>query len=205
MKIKICGIKDLKIAQTAVQAGADMLGLVFAKSKRQIDIATARLIRSNLPKTLLVGVFKNQPLEEILTICEQVGLDIVQLHGDEPPEFLASIKLPVFRSVAVQQDGMCDFAFERWRGVKAFLLDRALNDGSSGGAGKVFDWCKFYRAKSTVPIIVAGGLNPDNVAQAIEALHPYAVDVSGGVEANGEKSSELIEKFIEKVRGMDNA
>lgn len=200
VKIKICGIKSKEIALRAVEYGADMLGLVFAKSRRQVDLPTAYAIRDAVPKAYLVGVFKDQPLEEILRISKACGLDAVQLHGNEAPVYLEKITLPVFRSVSVGQNGLSDFSFERWQGVEAFLLDTALADGSSGGAGTSFDWRNIHRDKIPGKIIVAGGLNQGNVTKAIKLLRPDAVDVSGGVERKGEKSPELIKLFINEIR-----
>lgn len=202
-KIKICGIKTIEIAKYCVANGADMLGLVFAQSKRQIAVAEAVAIRKALPETILVGVFKNQSLEEIALITSLCGLNIVQLHGDESPDFLQEIKMPIWRSVAIDADGAFEFAFDRWRGVEAFLLDTSLADGSSGGAGKPFAWDKIK--KETIPdkFVVAGGLNAENVGKAVNVLAPWAVDVSGGVEINGEKSPELIKQFIDNVRKQE--
>lgn len=206
VKVKICGVKTPQIARLAADYGADMLGLVFAESKRQVLIDKAQEIRKAVPELPLVGVFKDQELETIEKIIEKVGIDVVQLHGDEPVSFLQAIKLPVFRSIAVQTDGQFNFKLESWCGVEAFLFDSALPDGSSGGAGVTFDWRSLKKEDEKAKLIVAGGLNVDNVKTAIERLQPYAVDVSGGVEVNGEKSPELIKQFIEIVkRSNENA
>ena len=200
VKVKICGVKTPEVARLSVDYGADMIGLVFAPSKRQVDISTAQAIRKIVPEVPLVGVFKDQSLSEIQAVIDKVGLDVVQLHGDEPVEFLAAIKLPVFRSIAVKPDGQFNFDRESWRGVEAFLFDSALPDGSSGGAGVAFEWRNLLPEDRKAKLIVAGGLTAANVVKAIEVLQPFAVDVSGGVEVQGEKSPELIKEFIERVK-----
>ena len=197
VKIKICGVRSVSIAQASVAAGADFIGLVFANSKRQVDRQTAQAIRRAVPPAVkLVGVFKDQPLDVVLAIAKDCSLDIVQLHGAEPPEWLASISQPVWRSVAVAADGSYSLSLESWRGVAGFLFDTALVDGTSGGAGQSFCWQGLKVQDLSAPLILAGGLNANNVAEAIRTIQPYAVDVSGGVELAGEKSPELIEKFI---------
>ncbi len=200
VKVKICGIKSLEIAKDTVALGADMLGLVFANSKRKIDIKTAWQIRTALDKTILVGVFKNQPLSEILQTSLECNIDIVQLHGDETPNIIERIKKPIFRSVAVDKTGQMQFPFDSWQKVDAFLFDTALADGSSGGAGETFSWDGLPKIDFANKIIIAGGLNPENVGKAVKLFNPYAVDVSGGVEINGKKSLVLIEKFINSAK-----
>lgn len=200
-KVKICGIKTFEIARAAADYGADFIGLVFADSKRQVDIKSAQIIRKNVLDKRIVGVFKNQTLSEINEVIKLVNIDIVQLHGDENPAILSKITLPVWRSVAVNLDGKTSFDLSSWQGVEAFLFDTALPDGSSGGAGKSFAWQEELSKNIKQKIVLAGGLNVDNVQKAISILKPYAVDVSGGVEINGEKSPELIKIFIQKVKG----
>ncbi|MDR3348724.1 MAG: phosphoribosylanthranilate isomerase [Acidaminococcales bacterium] len=203
-KIKICGAKTPQAAFAAQEAGADFIGVIFADSARRVDVDAARRIREAAGSVLLVGVFKDQPLAFVLSALERCGLDAVQLHGSEPPEWLDEISLPVFRSVAVRADGKFSFPLDRWRKARAFVFDRARADGASGGAGTPFCWRGLELGTLAAKAVVAGGLTPGNVGEAIKALRPCAVDVAGGVEINGEKSPALIQEFIKKAREADS-
>ncbi|MDR2006187.1 MAG: phosphoribosylanthranilate isomerase [Acidaminococcales bacterium] len=202
-KVKICGVKTPHAARAAREAGADFIGLIFAGSARRVDISAACRIREAAGGVPLVGVFKNQPLAFVLAAAARCVLDIVQLHGNEPPEWLDEISLPVFRSVAVGADGKFSFPLDAWAKARAFVFDRARADGTSGGAGQPFCWRGLELGAMAAKAVIAGGLTPGNVGQAIRALHPFAVDVAGGVEIDGEKSPELIREFIKNARGAD--
>ena len=203
-KVKICGVKTPRAARTAQEAGADFIGVIFADSVRKVSIDTAIHIREAAGDVLLAGVFKNQPLSFVMAVAKRCGLDIIQLHGAESPEWLNEIALPVFRSVAVGADGKFSFPLDLWQRASAFVFDRALADGASGGAGRPFCWCGLELGGAAARAIIAGGLTPGNVGEAIRALRPYAVDVAGGVEINGEKSPELIREFIKNARKADD-
>jgi phosphoribosylanthranilate isomerase len=201
-RVKICGVKTPAVAAAAEEAGADFLGVVFAPGRRQVTPEAARLLRvaTKLP---LVGVFRGQDIQDILRIVEYCGLDRVQLHGWEPPGFLYSLPVPCWRSVAVAENGDFSFPFDAWHGTESFVFDTALPGGITGGTGKPFDWAKLSGLSIPGRFILAGGLNAANVGEAIRTCHPYAVDVSGGVEENGEKSPHLIRAFIKKVREVE--
>ncbi|HEX3015836.1 MAG TPA: phosphoribosylanthranilate isomerase [Desulfobacteria bacterium] len=198
-RVKICGIKTLEAAHWAVEAGADALGFVFAPSARQINPERAREIILSLPPFVTkVGVFVNEQryiVEELGTFCK---LDVLQFHGTEPPEYCRRWSYQVIKGFAVGDDWEPS-NLEKYD-VDAFLLDTKV-EGKAGGSGKTFNWAKAEGAKQFgKPIILAGGLNPDNIAAAIEQVHPYAVDVSSGVEQDGEKSRELIYRFTAETR-----
>ncbi|WP_227766803.1 phosphoribosylanthranilate isomerase [Zhaonella formicivorans] len=197
--LKICGIASLEHAQTAVSCGANALGFVFALSKRQITPDLARKICSLLPETVYkVGVFVNCPRDEVKSILTYAGLTALQFHGDEPPEYCAIWRVPVWKGFRIQSGEdllqLQDFA------VDAYLLD-ASSPGSYGGTGKTCDWTLAKMAvQQGYKVILAGGLHPGNVEQAVQVVRPYGVDVSSGVETNGVKDPVLIQQFIKKVR-----
>lgn len=198
-RVKICGIQTLEQAMWAVEAGADALGFIFAPSRRKIHPELAREIILKLPPFVSkVGVFVNEQryvVEELGTFCK---LDVLQFHGQEPPEYFRRWSYQVIKAFSVDNDWEAEELnkFE----ADAYLLDTKV-EGLPGGAGKTFDWQKALAAKEYgKPIILAGGLNPDNVAEAISLVKPYAVDVSSGVEQSGVKDRELIERFMAETR-----
>ncbi|RJS58781.1 phosphoribosylanthranilate isomerase [Bacillus sp. PK3_68] len=201
MKVKICGVQDVKTALYAKQIGTDAIGFVFAKSKRQLSAEQAKGIAAGLGKgPLKVGVFVNEELEKIESIADQASLDVIQLHGDEPPEFAKSLRLPVIKA----------FSFEKGAKLSDMLsypADFILLDSPAGpyrgGNGTSFDWTllekeSFDRSR----LILAGGLNTENVEEAIGTVRPFAVDVSSGVETDGVKDREKIKQFIQTVKGV---
>jgi len=202
VRVKICGITDLKAAMAAVDAGADALGFVFAKSPREIDGEKARSIAVRLPPFVAkVGVFVDAPVEIVKQIIVYCGLDAIQLHGSESPEYCTKVKMAgrkIIKAVSVR-------GYESLRVMKHFPVDAVLADtfvpGRAGGTGKSFDWKYLANNKPSLPLILAGGLTPENVRQAIAELKPYAVDVSSGVETNGVKDANKIRAFIREVKG----
>lgn len=200
MKVKICGITDEKTAFAAVDAGADALGFVFTTSKRKIEIEKARDIIQKLPNRVMkVGVFVNASKAEIERIAAMVGLTHIQLHGDESPEFVRNLSLPVIKAFSVQDEQ----SIER---IREFPCEFVLLDGPKGkyrgGNGLAFDWT--ILAGADLPgkkLILAGGLTSDNVETAIQQIHPYMVDVSSGVETEGKKDLQKVRQFLEKVKG----
>ena len=202
VKIKICGLTDPLEAKAAAEAGANAIGMVFAKSPRKIDPDRAREIIQVLPPMVqTVGVFVNQSPEEIKAVIDYCGLDLVQLHGEETPEtckYLAPrvIKAWRIRTMADIQDLI------PYQGVvRAFLLD-AWSPKAHGGTGETFDWSIAIEAKNVLsrPVILAGGLNPENVAQAVKQVRPWGVDVSSGVEtAPGKKDLHMVADFIRRA------
>lgn len=200
MRVKICGITNLDDALCAVGNGADALGFNFyKKSPRYVAPGKAGEIIADLPPFVTpVGVFVNASEVHIDVVVKLAGLRAIQLHGDEPPEACLGHSVPVIRVLRVGQD----FDAETMPSylVDTFLLDTAKT-GSYGGTGKTFDWSRAKEAKAFGRIILAGGLNPDNVAEAIDEVAPYAVDTSSGVEIEpGKKDHEKVRKFLEVAK-----
>jgi phosphoribosylanthranilate isomerase len=200
MKVKICGITDIKTALAAVECGADAIGFVFAESKRKITEDMAKSIISQLPENILkVGVFVNESREEIERISSNVGLTHIQLHGDESEEFCALIKKPVIKAISISDK-------ESLKKVKGFSCEYILVDGPKGkyrgGNGLTFDWTHLDAKQiNDKKIILAGGLTIENVEEAIRLIQPYMVDVSSGVETEGKKDVKKIRAFLEKAKG----
>ena len=184
--LKICGITNSKDAAAAISAGADFLGFNFYKgSPRYIDPAKARRIVRRLPKGIQsVGVFMNETEDSTLEIARRVGLGYVQLHGDESPQAVRRLKrsIPVIKALRVRKP-VSDAEFSRFSDATALLLD-TFDARKRGGTGKTFDWDVALRAKGHSPIFLAGGITPENVADAIRTVKPYAVDVCSGVESS---------------------
>jgi phosphoribosylanthranilate isomerase len=196
-RVKVCGITNLDDALAALEAGADLLGFNFyARSPRYVTPADARKIIERLP----VGVFVNEPTpEDVEEIARAAGLNTVQLHGDETPEYCQSLRgLTTIKALRVGADYNVETAAAYQ--TDAVLLD-AYVAGERGGTGHTFDWSLAALTRARVPrLFLAGGLNPDNVAAAVAAVRPYAVDVCSGVEtAPGRKSPELVRRFVEAV------
>lgn len=195
-KIKICGITDLNDALLASEYGADAVGFVFAPSPRKISVQKASKICSKLPPFVSkVGVFVNQSARFINNTAKICGLDYVQLHGDESPAFCRKIKAPVIKAFRVGA-GFSPAQAARYK-VAAVLLD-AFSPGSYGGTGRTFDWGVAVRVKKTgLPLILSGGLAPGNIASAIRAVRPWAVDLSSGVEKSpGRKNASKMKKAV---------
>jgi len=215
--IKICGITNLEDALTAVEAGADAVGFVFyEKSPRRVDPDTVRRIVQELPAGIeKVGVFVNQTEDSICRTAEQAGLSGIQLHGDNEDPHVADLVaeragLKIFAAIAMNRPNPQSWAM-MWRPdvVHGFLLD---SGGSSmlGGTGRMFDWHASIDGINVIRhlgnVVVAGGLNPGNVREAIQVTNPWGVDVSSGVESKpGKKDPEKIRAFVKAVREMDNA
>jgi phosphoribosylanthranilate isomerase len=208
VKVKICGITNLRDARQAFKAGADFLGFNFyPRSPRYVTPRTARRILGRLPKKVTsVGVFVNEREDEMLRIARQVGLDYLQLHGEESPMTIAHLarSLPVIKAVRVR-DSFRAARLNRYKHVSAFLLD-GFDRRRRGGSGKTFRWNMALRAKRAGHIFLAGGLTPENVSAAIRSAKPYAVDVCSGVETKpGKKNPELVVNFIRAVRTSQRA
>lgn len=205
-RIKICGITRLEDAEAAFELGAWAVGMVFyERSRRRCDLAEAERIGAALHRRgELVGVFVNSSLEAIADVNERVGLTLVQLHGDEGPSFCAevarrtgarTIKAAAVRGAATLQD------LARFH-TDFHLLD-GYAEGMRGGTGERFDWSLVAGRRSKVPLILSGGLDPDNVGEAIVATRPYAVDVATGVESSpGVKDHKQLRAFIEAAAGV---
>lgn len=200
VKAKICGIQDLTEALLAIEAGANAIGFVFAKSKRQINPEKAREISLALPPFVSrVGVFVNEERHVVQEIASFCDLDTLQFHGHEPPEYCRRYSQRIIKAIPVKDESSLHdlSAYEQ---VQAFLLD-AYDPNVPGGTGKTFNWDLAVKAKiAGKPIILAGGLTPENIYQAILKVKPYAVDVSSGVEVNGHKSQEKLANFFREMR-----
>jgi phosphoribosylanthranilate isomerase len=203
VRVKICGITNWTDARRAAAAGADFLGFNFyPRSPRYIRPASARRIVSRLPRGIRsVGVFVNESEEKMLRIARAVGLDYLQLHGDESPSAVARLapSLPVIKAVRVPKS-FRSAELAPFRRAGALLLD-AFDRRSRGGTGKTIDWKIARRAARKNRIFLAGGLTPENVAAAIRAVRPYAVDVCSGVEARpGKKDDVRVKALMNAVR-----
>ena len=202
-KVKICGITSLDDARMAIDSGADALGFVFfEKSPRDIHPERAAEIIAQLPPFVqMVGLFVNAPLDFVNLTAKRCGLDLVQLHGDESPAYCQSVGRRVLKAFRVR--GMESIARLADYRVAGYLLDAYVPD-AYGGTGARFDWDLALAAKGSGSIILAGGLDADNVASAVARVAPYAVDVSSGVEsAPGRKDPEKVRRFIRQAKGCD--
>ena len=203
-RIKICGLRDPEHARLAADEGADAVGLVFyGKSPRFVRAAEAARIAATLPPYVAaVGLFVDAPAEEVRSVLEHVPLDLLQFQGDEPPEFCASFGRPYVRAVRMEEGvDLLEYG-RRFNSAKALLLDAHV-PGLPGGTGRVFDWKRVPR-NLPIPLILSGGLDAGNVADAIREVRPWAVDVSSGVESSrGVKDPAKIVEFIRSARRED--
>lgn len=202
-RIKICGITNLEDALLASELGADVLGFVFAKSPRRIEPEQVKDIISALPPFIgRVGVFVNERPEVIERIFSFCNLSAVQLHGDEGPEYVKSLSIPAIKAFRVRD--VTSLEQIRTFEPSFFLLD-AYDAGQRGGTGLTFDWNIARQASDIGHLILSGGLNSDNVKSALDQVHPYAVDVSSGVEDRpGKKDKRKLTQFIQEVKTWDN-
>jgi phosphoribosylanthranilate isomerase len=204
-RVKICGITRVEDALSAVHAGTDAIGLVFyAPSPRCVSIEQAQKIVAAIPPFVsVVGLFVNATTVEIQSVLSKVRLDIVQFHGDETPQVCdqvcAQINLPYYKAVRVKSDtNLLQYAID-FKAANALLLD-TYSEQAYGGTGHVFDW-NLIPKNLPKPIILAGGLDANNVMGAIKQMRPYAVDVSGGVElTKGIKDAAKIAAFMQAVK-----
>ena len=203
-RIKICGITRVEDALAACAAGADALGFVFhPPSPRHVAPDTARQIVAALPPFVCaVGLFVDREADEIERTLEHVPLDMLQFHGDEAPEACARFGRPYLKAVRMRPEvDLLEYA-RRFGDARGLLLD-AFVSGAHGGTGTRFDW-RLVPANLPMPIVLSGGLTPENVGEAVQALRPWAVDVSSGVEADkGIKDAQRMRDFIAGVRRAD--
>lgn len=197
--VKICGLQEVEHVRAAVDAGADAIGFVFADSRRQVTLSQAQRMTAVVPQDVLkIGVFVNETIEHIEKCAKEVPLDYVQLHGDESIEYVNSISVPVIKafSISSKEDVQNALTYE----VDLYLFDTPSIE-FRGGSGKTFDWGLL---NSEIPlkekVILAGGLNAENVRVAIQTVRPYMVDVSSGVETDQRKDESKIRAFIRAVR-----
>jgi phosphoribosylanthranilate isomerase len=202
IRIKICGITNLEDARLAAALGADALGFIFyPKSPRDVAPEAAREIIAQMPPFVTsVGVFVDEAAAVVQEVAARVGLDWLQVHGQESPEYCRSLGRRVIKGFRIQDAGSLSELKPFQGTVQALLLD-TYKKGQVGGTGEVFDWRLAREAKQYGPIILAGGLTPENVAQAIGAAQPQAVDTASGTEAApGKKDPEKLRKFFAAIR-----
>lgn len=197
--VKVCGLKDTEHVQVAVEAGANAVGFIFARSHRQISLLEAKGLASVVPPTILkIGVFVNETKETVERYAREVPLDLVQLHGDESPEFAESLSVPVIKALSITNE-------DDVRKAATYNVDYYLFDTPGiefrGGSGHTFDWTLLE--KVNIPkdkVILAGGLHTENVQSAIQSVQPFMVDVSSGVETEKRKDAKKIRAFVRAVR-----
>ena len=190
-KVKICGLSTVEAVETAVLAGADYIGFVFAESKRQISLEQAQELAKRVTgKTKIVGVFVSPSLEDLEQAIGQVPLDMVQIHGPFDEALIPMISVPVIRAIQLSDQ----------EAQVTSQADYLLFDAPVAGSGQTFDWDLLKDQKIQQDFFIAGGLTVDNVRQARETFQPYALDVSSGVETDGHKDIEKIKAFIEGAK-----
>jgi phosphoribosylanthranilate isomerase len=204
VKVKVCGITNAEDASAAVEAGADALGFIFyEQSPRYVVPAVASRIIAELPPLVLpVGVFVNEGLATVRSIMDTCGLAMAQLHGDESASYCRELSRPVMKALRLKDRGslLALAEYQGRGGVRGFVLD-SFSEIAYGGTGQVTDWTLAAEVAKSTPILLAGGLTPENVAQAVRTVRPYGVDVSSGVEsAPGKKEHAKLRAFVEAVR-----
>lgn len=213
-RVKICGIREEVHALAAIKAGADFIGFVFAPTRRQVNPVKAREIVDAVKKSSsaikTVGVFVDTPASEVNRLADFCRLDWVQLSGNESREYCRQIARPIIKAIRIGQQLREEINAELTAGLKTLppqrfiiLLDSQV-EGKYGGTGITFNWRLAQQVVREFPVIIAGGLNPQNVAQAIEIAAPWGVDVSSGIETGGIKDVAKIKAFIEAVRRTDD-
>jgi phosphoribosylanthranilate isomerase len=218
--VKICGLRDPAHALAAAKAGADFIGLVFAESRRRVSVEQARAIVCALgeplaaaggggvqiemllqrKRPLVVGVFADAGAAAINRTADAVGLDLVQLSGDEPWSLCSRLSRPAIKTVHVRPESSAADVLGNIQGDAALVLLDTHAEGALGGTGRPFDWAVAAEVAHRFPIVLAGGLTPENVGEAVRRVRPWAVDVSTGVETDGVKDVEKICAFIAAVR-----
>lgn len=204
VKVKVCGITNAEDAWTAVEAGADALGFIFYKqSPRYVVPAVASRIIAELPPLIVtVGVFVNEGMATVRSIMDTCGLAMAQLHGDENASYCHELSRPSMKALRLKDRGslLALAEYQGRGGVRGFVLD-TFSELAYGGTGQVTDWTLAADVAKSARVLLAGGLTPDNVTEAIRTVHPYGVDVSSGVEsAPGKKDPAKVRAFLETVR-----
>lgn len=205
-RTKICGITRVEDVQAVARAGADAIGLVFfPPSPRAVTIGQAEVLAAATPAFVtLTGLFVNPTREQVEAVLSRVPLDLLQFHGDEPPEFCAAFGRRWIKAIRVRSREDVESAFVRYNRSSGLLVD-AYDPERYGGTGQLFDW-SLIPAGRPLPLILAGGLNSANVAGAIAQVRPWGVDVSGGVESGrGIKNAAKITEFLSEVNRVNQA
>lgn len=203
-RVKICGITRPEDAMAAAQLGVDAIGLVFyTKSPRHVELAQARQICQALPAFVTsVALFLNPEPVQVQQVVDELSIDLLQFHGTESAEFCASFSRPYIKALGIEGEHQLQPLVGEYNQARGLLLDSHLH-GAAGGTGKTFDW-SLIPAELREKIILAGGLNADNVAQAIAQVRPYGVDLSSGVEASpGIKDIQLMTRLMQQVKRVD--
>lgn len=201
-KVKICGLRREEDVDIVNKLKPDFVGFIFAESKRKISPEKAKQLIEKLDKDIkAVGVFVNEDPAKVNNIASYCGLDVVQLHGEEDPLYCKKIEYPMWKAIPVKNERSIH-KLKNYPLVEGFLLDTYSKE-AKGGTGKTFNWDMVKDLHKDYKIILAGGLNPENIRQAIQTVKPYCVDVSSGVEKDGVKDKELVEKLIEEVRSTE--
>ncbi len=208
MWIKICGIQTVEAAVCCAEAGADAVGFVFAQSRRKVSVdQAAEIIRAIPPEVNKVGVFVNKSYSDVVAIDAALGLDLLQFHGDESPQYCNRFPGRAVKSFRIANPADLEDVKKYWGSVKACLLD-SFEAGQAGGTGKAWDWAMLTNMVNQelagFNLIVAGGLTAQNVRAALQHFKPYGVDISSGVESGGQKDCGLIGEFIKTVRRYEN-
>ena len=209
IKVKVCGITNAADALAAVEAGADALGFIFyEKSPRYVVPAVAANIIAELPPLVTpVGVFVNEGLATVRSIMDTCGLAMAQLHGDENVSYCRELARPAMKALRLRDRGslLALAEYQGRGGVRGFVLD-AFSELSYGGTGQITDWGLAAEVAKSTPILLGGGLTPDNVTEAIHTVRPYGVDVSSGVEsAPGKKDRAKMRAFVDAVRVVSSS
>ena len=222
--VKVCSVRAVEHAIWAREAGADEIGMIFADAPRRIDLKVARAVRRELgprveiaeattdtvarerqaaDQPLLVGVFAGQSVDQIERVLEQVDLDLVQLSGGEHPALAGRIRRAVVRVVHVAEGMDAGTVLQEIDRAPRTIAMLDARSRQGGGMGQRIDWSIAAEVASDRPLVLAGGLNPDNVAEAIRAVRPWAVDASSGLETDGAKDREKIRAFVAAAKGED--
>lgn len=190
-KVKICGLSNPESVATAVEAGADYIGFVFAPSRRQVSLAEAKKLSEPIPERVKkVGVFVSPSLAEVTEAIQEVPLDLVQIHGDWEDSLTEQLGVPLIRAIQIRAE----------QSVRETTADYLLFDAPVAGSGQTFDWSLLAEREISRPFFIAGGLTVENVAEAQALFDPYGLDVSSGVEEAGVKDLDKIRAFIERVK-----
>jgi len=207
IKIKICGITNKEDALWAVNLKVDALGFIFADSPRRVKPEIVQGIIELLPPFISsVGVFVNEDRKKVEEITESCGLTTLQFHGEESPSYCEGFKQKIVKALRIESKDILEKAVQYKDKVDAYLLD-TYSPSKYGGTGKTFDWCIAKEIKEFgLPIILSGGLNPENIREAISEVEPYGIDVSSGVEERpGKKNMEKLINFVRIVRETNGA